>query len=279
MTAAPTRPIMRYLGGKWLLAPWIISHFPSHRTYAEPFGGVASVLLRKPRSRAEIYNDADGEIVNLFRVLRSPVESRELVRTVRLTPFSRHEYETAFLLSGDPIEQARRTLVKSAMGFGSNSVQRRTGFRPGYTRQGQTPAGDWSNLPGSMTQIIERLRGVIVEERPALEIIHRYDSADTLFYVDPPYVHATRGDDSRYRLEMSDDDHREMAATLRRARGMIVVSGYSCALYDTELFTDWQRIDYATHADGGRDRIESLWLSPNIRIPQMQLLEITEPTP
>ncbi len=267
----PDRPAMRYLGGKWMIAPWIISHFPAHRTYVEPFGGVASVLLRKSRSRAEIYNDADGEIVNLFRVLRSPVDSRELVRLVRLTPFSRHEYEAAFLLSGDPIEQARRTLVKSAMGFGSNSVHRRTGFRPGFTRQGQTPAGDWANLPDSLVQIVDRLRGVIIEERPALDVIRRYDTVDTLFYVDPPYVHSTRGDDSRYRLEMSDDEHREMASVVRRVRGKVIISGYLCDLYAMELFPDWRRVDFVTHADGGRVRTEVLWLSPNTVQPQIQL--------
>ena len=120
-----TRPAMRYYGGKWLLAPWIIGHFPAHRTYVEPFGGAASVLLRKPRSAAEVYNDLDGEIVNMFRVLRSPAQARELIRLVRLTPFARTEYEDAYLSDGDPIEQARRTLLRSFAGFGADSANGR----------------------------------------------------------------------------------------------------------------------------------------------------------
>lgn len=253
---------MRYLGGKWRLAPWIISHMPQHRMYTEAFGGAASVLLRKPRVHAEIYNDLDGEVTNLFRVLRSPVDGRELARQVRLTPFARHEYECAFIPASDPIEQARRTLIKAAMGHGSNSIQRRTGFRPGHTRNGQIPAGDWQGLPSALEEIVERLRGVIIEERPALDVIHRYDSTTTLHYVDPPYPHSVRGDDSRYRHEMTDAEHGELSEALHSVRGMVIVSGYACELYDSELYVDWQRVECNTHADGGRDRTEVLWIKP-----------------
>jgi len=110
---APTRPVLRYHGGKWRLASWIISHFPPHRVYVEPFGGAASVLLRKPRSYAEVYNDMDGEIVNVFRVLRDPARARELERVLRLTPFAREEFELSYIRDEDPIEQARRTIVRA----------------------------------------------------------------------------------------------------------------------------------------------------------------------
>src|SRR3990167_11343170 len=107
--SGPTRPVMRYHGGKWRLAPWVIEHFPEHRVYTEAFGGGASVLMRKPRSYAEVYNDLDGEIVNVFRVLRDPSQARELERLLRLTPFARSEFETSYITDGDPLEQARRT--------------------------------------------------------------------------------------------------------------------------------------------------------------------------
>src|SRR5690606_6837914 len=97
------RPIIRYHGGKWRIAPWIISHFPEHRVYVEPFGGGGSVLLRKPRSYAEVYNDLDGEIVNLFRVARDCGD--ELIRSVELTPFARDEFMLAYEETEDPIEQ------------------------------------------------------------------------------------------------------------------------------------------------------------------------------
>lgn len=117
---APRRPVLRYHGGKWRLAPWICAHFPAHRLYVEPFGGAASVLLRKPRSYGEIYNDLDGEIVNVFRVLRD--NGHALRAALELTPFAREEFAESYMPHSDPIEQARRTIVRSFQGFGSAAV-------------------------------------------------------------------------------------------------------------------------------------------------------------
>ncbi len=117
---ALTRPLVRYHGGKWRLAPWIVGFIPAHRVYVEPYGGGGSVLLRKPRSYGEIYNDLDGEIVNLFRVVRDRGEA--LVRVLELTPFAREEFLDGWHVSDDPVEQARRTLIRAYMGFGSSAV-------------------------------------------------------------------------------------------------------------------------------------------------------------
>ena len=105
-----TRPLVRYHGGKWMLAPWIIAHFPPHRTYVEPFGGGGSVLLRKTRSYAEVYNDLGGEIVNLFRVARARGE--ELARLVELTPFARAEFAESYEPAEDELEEARRLIAE-----------------------------------------------------------------------------------------------------------------------------------------------------------------------
>jgi DNA adenine methylase len=259
-----TRPALRYHGGKWKLAPWIISNLPPHRAYVEPFGGGASVLLRKPRSHAEVYNDLDGEVVNLFRVARERGE--DLAQLVELTPFARAEFEVSYEPTDDAIEQARRTLIRSFMGFGSAGASgQSTGFRANSNQSGTTPARDWLNFPDALRLTIQRLRGVVIENRDAAACMAAHDAPTTLHYVDPPYVHSTRSLRTRapsYRHEMTDADHEALFAALAVLHGMVVVSGYRCALYD-HLYRGWQRIDQAAHADGARDRIESLWLSPN----------------
>ena len=250
-----------------MLAPWIISNFPAHRIYVEPYGGAASVLLRKPRVYSEVYNDLYGEVVNLFRVLRNPSQARELVRLVSLTPYSRQEFDESYLSDGDPIEQARRTLVRSFMGFGAFAASGgRTGFRTGFRRSGPAAANDWRHYPPILVEAVERLRGVTIECRPALDVIQAYDDETALFYVDPPYAHSVRGTDDLYAHEMSDDEHRELAQALRRIKGMAVVSGYACALYDEELYADWRRVTVSTHGDAARDRTEVLWLSPRCQL-------------
>ena len=264
----PTRPLLRYHGGKWRLAPWIISHFPAHRTYTESFGGAGSVLLRKERAYAEVYNDLDGEVVNLFRVLRNPAEARELIRQVRLTPYARAEFDASYILADDPIEQARRMLFRSAAGFSSTgaSGKWRTGFRGNVTRSGTTPAHDWQILPNALQLIVERLQGVVIECAPAIDVICTYDGPTALHYVDPPYVASTRylrWAGEAYKHEMTDEQHRELAAVLHSVKGAVVLSGYACPLYD-ELYGDWLSVTKFTHADGAKDREETLWMNrPN----------------
>jgi len=267
----PSRPVLRYLGGKWRLAPWIVTHFPPHRVYVEPFGGAASVLLRKERSQGECYNDLDSGVVNLFRVLRDPPAAAELCRRVALTPFAREEYDAAFEPCDEPIEQARRLVVRSYMGHGSSSAisVKSTGFRASLVnRQGALPAGEWPGLPAALAAVVERLQGVLIEQRPALDVIERYDARDALLYLDPPYVTGTRSMKRRggklyhaYAHEMNDADHDALLTKIRDCKSAIVMSGYASELYDAWL-SDWRRIEIDTHADGALDRTEVLWINP-----------------
>lgn len=264
------RPALRWHGGKWKLAPWIIAHFPAHRIYVEPYGGAASVLLRKARAYGEIYNDLDDEVVNLFRVLRSD-DRRRLIDLLRLTPFARAEFEEAYRPTADLVERARRLIVRSFMGFGSDghNPDVKTGFRANSNRSGTTPAHDWENLADAYEVLIERLRGVVIECRPAADVMARHDGPDTLHYVDPPYMPECRSQKSRrgkvryhaYRHEMTERDHAELIEQLRTLVGAVVLSGYSTPLYEHAL-ADWRRDELPTFADGARERTEVLWRNP-----------------
>ena len=263
------RPALRYHGGKWLLAPWIIGHFPAHRIYVEPFGGAASVLLRKPRAYAEIYNDLDDEVVNLFQVLRSD-RADELVAALRLTPFARAEFNAAYEPADDPVERARRLIIRSFMGHGSDgaSGMYRTGFRATSNRSGTTPAHDWANLPDPMAAVVDRLRGVVVEQQDALKAMQKHDGPATLHFVDPPYLPATRARCNRradnggvYRHELTAEQHIELLEFLRGLRGMVVLSGYPSDEYDLAL-PDWHRVERAALKDGAKPATEVLWLNP-----------------
>lgn len=274
------RPVMRYHGGKHKLAPWIVSQLPAHRIYVEPYGGAASVLMLKPRSYAEVYNDLDGDVVNVFRVLRNPDQAAELRRLLELTPFSRDEFHAtrvdAVADVSDPIERARRMVFRSFSGFGSAASNNTymTGFRSNSNRAGRPPAMDWRNYPAFVDRFTNRLRGVVIENREALDVMRQHDGPATLFYVDPPYAHETRNltNQYAYKYEMTDDEHREMAAVLDQLRGMVILSGYRCNLYD-RIFPTWPRVDRMAFADGAAPRVESLWFSPNVTHTQMRLHE------
>jgi DNA adenine methylase len=265
-----TRPALRYLGGKWKLAPWIVSHLPAHRIYVEPFGGAASVLLRKPRSMAEVYNDLDDDVVNLFAVLRDGAQAAELSRLLDLTPYARSELMAAYDTAADPVERARRLIVRSFMGFGSCAyrLDRTTGWRTGLRLDSASAARDWAGYPEAIPELHARLKGVSVEHRPARDVLAAYDAPGTLFYVDPPYVHATRSPkrtrpapSNGYAHELSDAEHAELLAQLQRMEGMVVLSGYAHPLYDRAL-SGWRRVEREALADGARPRREVLWISP-----------------
>lgn len=262
-----TRPVLRYPGGKFKMAKWVISHFPPHGLYCEPFGGAGSVLMQKPRVQGEIYNDLDSDIVNVFRVLRDPAQAKELERLCRLTPFAYEEYKNAYHPCDDPVEHARRVVFRSFASIGSDGVTRRnSGFRGLKNNETSvTAAQEWSRYPDAISAFVERLQNVLIEHRDAMYLFGLYDRKDTLFYVDPPYVMNTRSKSSvLYSNELTDDDHEKLAERLRSLQGMIVLSGYSSDLYD-RLYSGWRKVVKKATAQNGKGRTECLWLSPNIQ--------------
>jgi DNA adenine methylase len=198
-------------------------------------------------------------VVNLFRVLRSP-DAKRLAHMLELTPFAEDELWLAYEPSDDAFERARRTVVKSFMGFGSNAVLRKSGFRSNSNRSGTTPAHDWTNYPDSLRMVIARLRGVTIMNRDAMAVMSGHDSAETLHYVDPPYLAETRDAGADYAHEMSDAEHAELLAFLRTLQGRVIVSGYPSELYDEGL-GGWRRVERKHLADGARERTEVLWMN------------------
>jgi DNA adenine methylase len=253
--------VLRYHGGKWRLADWIVAHLPPHHCYVEPFGGAASVLMRKPRSAVEVYNDLDASVVSLFRVLRDPVTAEQLRAALELTPYSRAEFVLAWEPSEDPVEDARRLLVRSSQSIGAKKRCSRNGWRAGPTHG--SPVNMWTGWPSHVPSFVARLREVLIEQQPAAAVVAQFDSPATLFYVDPPYVLKTRAWDHRkiYAHELTDAEHAELLTQLLAVRGMVLVSGYRSPLYD-EFLAGWRRVDVNARAQGNRPRVESLWISP-----------------
>jgi DNA adenine methylase len=276
-----TRPVLRYYGGKWKFAPWIISFFPPHRTYVEVFGGAGSVLLRKPRSRYEVYNDIDDEVVNLFRVLRDPEQATKLIEQINLTPLSRSEFDLAHEIVDIPIERARRTIIRSSMGYNAISVNENntTGFRNSLRESGSLGAA-WVSYPNNLKNVIGRLRGVVIENLSWEKIIPIYDRTNTLFYIDPPYLPSTRSDwkgksiEGAYRYEMDQEEHVRLLEIIKTIQGMTVISGYRSTLYD-EILSTWNSVEKDTKATSNcHDRTEVLWLSPNLQAARLPLLHL-----
>lgn len=269
------RPILRYHGGKFLLADWIISHFPDHTVYTESFGGAGSVLLKKQRAYAEIYNDLDGEVVNLFRVVRDHGE--ELREKLYNTPFARQEFNESYQPATSPIEQARRTVIRSFMGFASGLQSRQvTGFRANSNRSGSTPAHDWTNLPDAYEAIINRLKGVIIENKDYKQIVLQHDSIHTLHFFDTPYVLDTRYKGTKtkvYKFEMTDDQHVDFCQTVTSLKGYQIICGYDNNIYN-DLLVGYRKVSKIALADGAKQRTEILWISPNCPVKQSTIFDV-----
>lgn len=256
-------PPVRYFGGKWRIADWIIAQFPPHVCYVEPFCGGASILFSKPPSKYEVINDLNSDITTFFEMLRTRRE--DLLLAIYLTPHSREEHRNAHSTTDDPLEKARRFYIRSRQSYGTGEGRWSSGWRfQANNKRGHnsTVVSEWNNLD-PLWQAAVRLKQVQIENDDALKVIERFDTPETLFYVDPPYLHSLRYDPGKsgYKHEMTDDQHRELAARLQVVQGMVLLSGYDSTLYE-ELYPGWRCIQKATKTNDNHDAIESLWISP-----------------
>lgn len=261
------KSILKYPGAKNRLAPWICEYIPKHDVYVEPFAGSLAVFFNKQRSHIETVNDIDEEIVNFFRILRD--RSDELERAIEFTPFSRSEYKAAYKPSCDDLERARRFAVKCWMGFGCGNLYQ-NGFKSGQQTKSPNPAKAWSELPETLKMATERLKGVQIENLPAVELIKRYDTEDVFIYADPPYLHGTRKN-YLYKHEMKDANHEELLNVLVKHQGKILLSGYDNDMYN-DILQGWNKVQKHTRAEGGRARTETLWMNYEVENGQISLL-------
>ncbi|GAA5502203.1 hypothetical protein Dxin01_01942 [Deinococcus xinjiangensis] len=256
-----------WYGGKFSHLDWLLPLLPEATHYCEPFGGSAAVLINRPPAPVETYNDLDSELVNFFRVLRD--QRGELIEAIGLTPFSREELRLA-TGEQDPdlsdLERARRFFVRARQvrtGLAQTASEGRWAHCLLTSRAGMGGAvSRWLGSVEGLSEIVQRLLRVQIENAPALEVIARYDSPETLFYCDPPYLHGTRGDAKAYGFEMTDSEHEALAVALRGVQGKVAISGYASDLYE-DLYAGWTRIEAPSrmiHSSKG-ERAEVLWVN------------------
>jgi DNA adenine methylase len=225
-----------WYGGKFSHLDWLLPLLPPAHHYCEPFAGSGAVLLNRPPSPVETYNDLDGEVVNFFRVLREQKDA--LTEAIGLTPFSREEFGIACLLEPDlsALERARRFYVRARQvrtGLAQTASIGRWANCKDTSRAGMSGVvSRWLGGVEALPEIAERLLRVQIENRPAVDVIRLYHSPQILFYCDPPYLHETRGDTSAYGYEMTDEQHRELAEVLNTVSGKVAISNYQCDLMD-----------------------------------------------
>lgn len=241
------RIVFGWYGGKFSHLDWLLPRLPTAHHYCEPFSGSAAVLLNRDPAPVETYNDIDGDAVNFFRTLRERQD--DLVRAIGLTPFAREEFHLAINGSTQDIselERARRFYIRARQartGLAQTATLGRWANCKNTSRAGMSGVvSRWLGGVEALDEIAERLLRVQIENRPAAELIGLYDSAGTLFYCDPPYLHETRGDSNAYGFEMDNQQHEKLAEVLKKCRGKVALSGYRCDMMD-KWYEGWKRYD------------------------------------
>lgn len=253
------KAILKYPGSKWSKAEWITSFFQPHHSYLEPFFGSGAVLFNKPRSNIETVNDLDDNVVNLFEWIKKDPE--KLAHEIYYTPYARQAYENA--LAREPensLEKAVNFYICLNMGHGYRTSGERVGWKNDIQgRERAYASKNWCELPQKILQAAERLRGVQIENRPALELIHRFNYKNVLIYCDPPYMLRTRHG-KQYKCEMGDSDHEELIKVLLKHKGYVVLSGYDTDLYN-DMLKGWNRYETKSYTQTHAKKQEVIWLN------------------
>ena len=255
MNAALKSPVSR-IGGKYYLTTWLSQHIPGHTLFCEPFCGASHLLFSTSPSKVEILNDIDNYLVTFFEVIKNDTKRPELIKILNNMLYSRRLWQTTRMnwKSGNiPLNEAER----SAQWFYLNRTcfsgdQKRDGFAiPSIT--GRNPAQSFRTAIDTFEDIAKRLRNVTIENLPYAECINRYDSEDTLFYCDPPYLNV----EYYYGNSFTQDDHCKLAELLSGVKGKVMITHYQNSLYD-ELSKGWNRYEYqsfkGSHKSEGKEK-------------------------
>lgn len=267
------KAIAKYPGSKWSLADWIIGFFPEHHSYLEPFFGSGAVLFNKSRSNIETVNDLDGNVVNLFECIRRDPE--KIAHYVYWIPYSREVYDQACMeIPKDKFEAAAVFLIRLNMGYGFRTNGIKSGWKNDIQgRERAYAAKNWVDLPDLIVQAAERIRGVQIENRPAVEVIKRFNHSNVLIYCDPPYMLNTRqGKKKQYRYEMDDKDHEELLGTLLQHKGYVIISGYDTDLYNSML-NGWEKRETTAYSQVCSKKREVIWMNYEPPVKQLSLFE------
>ena len=260
------RNVLKYPGSKWNIATQIVNLVPKHHSYVEPYFGSGAVLFNKPESAIETVNDLDSDVINLFRCIQK--DSERLARIVMTTPFSREVYDKEFEIPDsavciDPYERAASFLIRCWQGHGFRTNGYKVGWKNDVQgRESMYALWNWYRLPEWVIEIAERLRKVQIENRPALEVIKRFDYENVFMYIDPPYLLGSRTG-KQYKHEMTDKDHVELLETLLQSKAKIMISGYESDIYNDYL-KKWNKRNFKSCAEHGKPRTEVVWMNYEI---------------
>lgn len=257
------KTVLKYPGSKWNIASQLVNLIPQHHSYVDPFFGSGAVLFNKPVSDIETVNDLDSDVTNLFMCIQR--DSERLARLVMTTPFSREEYDKQFEIPEgaiciDSFERAAGFLVRCWQGHGFRTNGYKVGWKNDVVgRERAYALWNWYRLPEWIIDIADRLRMVQIENRPALEVIKRFNHDGVFMYIDPPYLLGTRAG-KRYKHEMTDADHEEMLKELLQSKAKIMISGYESDMYNDYL-KGWNKKIFDSCAEHGKPRKEVVWMN------------------
>jgi DNA adenine methylase len=242
-----TLSLVRWAGGKGKQLKDLIPLIPRSRMYVEPFGGGASVMLNIAKHEVEVYNDLDGALVNLFEIVRGDESFDEFNRLLDYTPYSREEFERclSFEALDDPIRRAVAFYTVLNQSISGKRLARRGDWARG---RADNLAERWFQRQEKLRDIHERIRHVQIEARDALDVLQEWDTPETTFYCDPPYILETRSKKKYYAIEPGDEYHKELVDVLLRVKGMVVLSGYDHPIYHRLVTEGWWTDLYGTHA-------------------------------